>query len=130
MSARVQAALVGAFIALPFQAVQLALAVGHERVAASFQALGVANLVLLIGVCALAADFPLAKRRGRAALVGIGIPMLLPGPTVLDGLVSAMNPTDALAWAPFLVLNLLLLMMLGCAEAGIYLMATRPRPTP
>ena len=115
-------------IALPFQAIQLALTVSHAPAGVSFQALGVANLFLLIGVCALAADFPLAKRSGRAALVGIGIPMLLPGPTVLDGLVSTMSPTDALALTPFLFLNVLLLTMLGCAEAGIYLMATRPRP--
>lgn len=115
-------------IALPFLAVQLALAVSRAPAAVSFPALGVANLFLLVGACAVAADFPLAKRRGRAALVGIGIPMLMPAPTVLDVAVKLADPSDLALLIPFLVLNLLLLMMLGCAEAGIYLMATRPRP--
>lgn len=128
MSSRFLCAIGGALIALPFEGVQLALALSHEPGAASAPALGVANLILLVGVSALAADFPIARRSGRAALVGIGIPMLLPGPTVLDGVVRVVDPSDLALWIPFLVLNLLLLVMLGCAEAGIYLLATRPKP--
>ncbi len=121
--------MVGAFVALPFQAVQLMLALTYVPIGAPpLPALGLANLVLLIGVCTPASDFPIAGRGGRAALIGIGIPMLLPGPTVLDAAVRVVDPSDLMIGIPFLVLNLLLLLMLGCAEAGIYLLATRPKP--
>lgn len=88
-----------------------------------WEALLVANLVLLAGVCALAADLPLADRFGRAVLVGVGVPMLIPGPTALDSTIQATFP--ALSALP----NIAVLLALGCAEAGIYLIATRPRPT-
>lgn len=130
MHPRVFFALSAPVLALPFQAVQLALLLRNEAGAPSWEALAIANLVLLFGACALAADFPLANRTGRAVLIGIGIPLLLPGPTVVDAVARVVNPgTDYSAWIPFLVLYLVLLLILGCAEAGIYLLATRPRPT-
>ena len=130
MRLRIFCAVAGALIALPFQIVQLALLLDRDPGGlASWPALGAANLILLVGVAALAADFPLARRSGRAALVGIGIPMLLPGPTVIDGVARIFDPgTNYVLLIPFLVLNLLLLLMLGFAEAGIYLLATRPNP--
>ena len=88
-----------------------------------WQALLVANVVLLVGVCALAADLPLADRFGRAVLIGVGVPLLIPGPTALDSTIQSTYP--ALSALP----NLVVLLALGCAEGGIYLMATRPRPT-
>jgi hypothetical protein len=88
-----------------------------------WEVLVVANVVLLVGLSALAADIPLADRLGRAVLVGVGVPLLIPGPTALDSTIQATYP--ALSALP----NLVVLLALGCAEAGIYLMATRPRPT-
>ena len=56
-------------------------------------------------------------------LVGIGVPLLIPGPAVLDSTVQAFDPVlSALPYA-------LVLAALGCAEGWIYLMATKPRPT-
>jgi hypothetical protein len=130
MNPRIVFALVAPVVAIPFQVVQLALMLQHFVPAPSWQMLLVANVVLLIGACALAADFPLADRAGRAVLVGTAIPLLLPGPSVVDMMVRVFVPgTDFTPWVPFLLLYLLLLLMLGCAEAGIYLLATRPDPT-
>jgi hypothetical protein len=127
---RVFFAILAPVVALPFQAIQLALLLRQDAGTPSWESLAIANLVLLVGACALASDFPLTDRTGRAVLVGIGIPLLLPGPTVVDTLARVFNPgTDYSLWMPFLLLYLLLLLMLGCAEAGIYLLATRPRPT-
>lgn len=88
-----------------------------------WHALLVANAVLLIGMSALAADLPPADRFGRAVLVGVGVPMLIPAPAALDSTIQAAYP--ALSALP----NVAVLLVLGCAEAGIYLMATRPRPS-
>ena len=111
-------------VVVPFEALQAAVLMRLGALTLhDWAALLVANGVLLVGACALAADFPLADRFGRAALVGIGVPLLIPGPTALDSTVQAFDP--ALSALP----NMLVLLMLGCAEAGIYLLATRPRPT-
>jgi len=111
-------------VVVPFEALQAAVLMRLGALSPhDWAALLVANAVLLVGACALAADFPLADRVGRAALVGIGVPLLIPGPTALDSTVQAFDP--ALSALP----NVLVLLMLGCAEAGIYLLATRPRPT-
>ena len=83
----------------------------------------IANAVLLAGACALAADIPLADRGGRAILVGVGVPLLMPGPTVADSLAQA-----AYGLTLYALPSVLLLVILGSAEAGIYLLATRPRP--
>ena len=88
-----------------------------------WQALFVANVVLLVGVCALASDIPLADRFGRAVLIGVGVPLLIPGPTALDSTIQSTYP--ALSALPYIAV----LLALGCAEAGIYLMATRRQPT-
>ena len=119
----------GALVALPFLALQAGFEVrDHPAALQAWQQLAVANAILLIGACAVAADFPLASRAGRALLVGIGIPLLLPGPTVLDVMVPVFQPGSDLASWPFLLIpNLVLLLLLGGAEAGIYLLATRPR---
>ena len=124
MSRRLLLACVAPVVALPFQVAQAEVLFRAGVVTSSdWPGLLVANAVLLIGAAALAADLPVADRSGRAVLVGIGVPLLLPGPTVIDSLVHAVDPG-----LPFVLPNLLLLMMLGSAEAGIYLLATRPRP--
>ena len=121
---RVRFALSAPAVAAPFQLLQ-AIVLMHLGALAlhDWQALLIANLVLLAAVCALAADVPLADRLGRAVLVGVGVPLLIPGPTALDSTIQSTYP--ALSALP----NLAVLLALGCAEAGIYLMATRPRPT-
>jgi len=126
LNRRVSFALAAPAVAVPFQAVQLALVLEHDAHPAPWQALAAANLILLVGLCALAADFPLAGRNGRALLVGAAIPLLLPGPTVVDTVAKMFaSGADPTPWLPFLFLYLLLLLMLGCAEAGLYLLATR-----
>ncbi len=113
---------------LPFQASQAELMIRAHAISTwDWPGLIVANLVLLAGACALAADFPLAQRQGRAVLVGIAVPLLLPGPTVVDGIVHDLSLVSGSAgWLPLALPSVLLLMMLGAAEAGIYLLATRP----
>jgi hypothetical protein len=124
MHPRVSFALAAPAVVVPFQALQAAVLLRLGALSLhDWAALVVANAVLLVGACALAADFPLADRFGRALLVGIGVPLLIPGPTALDSTVQAFDP--ALSALP----NLFVLLMLGCAEAGIYLLATRPQPT-
>jgi hypothetical protein len=124
MHPRVSFALAAPVVVVPFQALQAAVLLRLGALSLhDWAALVVANAVLLVGACALAADFPLADRFGRALLVGIGVPLLIPGPTALDSTVQAFDP--ALSALP----NLFVLLMLGCAEAGIYLLATRPQPT-
>ena len=121
---RVLFALGAPFVAIPFQVLQAAVLMRlGALVLHDWQALLIANAVLLVGLCALAADLPLADRLGRAVLIGVGVPLLIPGPTALDSTIQATYP--ALSALP----NLAVLLALGCAEAGIYLMATRPRPT-
>jgi hypothetical protein len=124
MHRRIHFALVAPALAIPFQALQAAVLMRLGALSLhDWPALLVANAVLLVGACALAADFPLADRFGRAVLIGIGVPLLIPGPTALDSTIQAFDPP--LSALP----NLVVLLMLGCAEAGIYLLATRPRPT-
>jgi hypothetical protein len=121
---RVLFALSAPVVVVPFQVLQAAVLMRLGALAfRDWEVLLVANVVLLVGVCALAADIPLADRLGRAVLVGVGVPLLIPGPTALDSTIQATYP--ALSALP----NLVVLLALGCAEAGIYLMATRPRPT-
>ncbi|HKC18804.1 MAG TPA: hypothetical protein VKE27_04160, partial [Candidatus Dormibacteraeota bacterium] len=117
MRHRVLFALAAPALAVPFQALQAAVLLHlGALVLRDWEALLVANLVLLAGVCALAADLPLADRLGRAVLVGVGVPLLIPGPTALDSTIQAYDP--AMSALP----NLAVLLALGCAEAGIYLM--------
>ncbi|HEV2477113.1 MAG TPA: hypothetical protein VGX22_11265 [Candidatus Dormibacteraeota bacterium] len=124
MHLRVKFALSALALVVPFQSLQAAFLLRLGALSLhDWSALLVANVVLLVGACALAADFPLADRFGRAVLVGVGVPLLIPGPTALDTTVQSFDP--ALSALP----NLVVLLMLGCAEAGIYLLATRPRPT-
>ena len=129
MRNRIRWARTSAAAALPFLALQLAYELKlHPDAGASLTKLGVANAIALLAASAVAADFPLAGRQGRAVLVGVAIPLLLPGPIVLDQAV-ALNVawTDLAAYGLFLVPNLLLLVMLGASEAVIYLLATRSR---
>jgi hypothetical protein len=124
MYRRLHFALAAPALVIPFQALQAGVLMRLGALSPqNWTALVVANVILLLGACALAADFPLADRFGRAVLVGIGVPLLIPGPTALDSTVQAFDP--ALSALP----NLVVLLMLGCAEAGIYLLATKPRPT-
>jgi hypothetical protein len=124
MHSRVSFALAAPAVVVPFQALQAAVLMRLGALSLhDWAAVLVANVVLLVGACALAADFPLADRFARAVLVGIGVPLLIPGPTALDSTVQAFDP--ALSALP----NLIVLLMLGCAEAGIYLLATRPQST-
>jgi hypothetical protein len=124
MYRRIHFALAAPALVIPFQALQAGVLMRLGALSLhDWATLVVANVILLLGACALAADFPLADRFGRAALVGIGVPLLIPGPTALDTTVQAFDP--ALIALP----NVVVLLMLGCAEAGIYLLATRPRPT-
>ena len=124
MRRRIHLALAAPALTVPFQALQAAVLMRLGALSLhDWEALLVANAVLLVGACALAADFPVADRFGRAVLVGIGVPLLIPGPTALDSTVQSFDP--ALSALP----NVVVLLMLGCAEAGIYLLATRPRPT-
>src|SRR5947209_11050410 len=128
MRNRIRWARAGAAVALPFLVLQLAYELKlHPDAGASLTKLGVANAIALLAASAVAADFPLAGRQGRAVLVGVAIPLLLPGPIVLDQAV-ALNVawTDLAAYGLFLVPNLLLLVMLGASQAVIYLLATRP----
>ena len=127
MSRRLILAVAAVAVAAPLQAVQAVVLVRAGLVsAADWQALLVANAVLMAGAAAVASDFVPAKRTARAMLVGIGVPMLLPGPTVVDSIVHALP--DVGSWLALLVPNLLLLMLLGAAEAWVYLRATRPAP--
>ena len=124
MNRRVYGAWVGITIAIPSAVVQLAVLVrGHPVATNLLPWVVVGNLVLLAAVVAVAADYPLADRAGRAALVGLGVALVMPGPTALDSVVMLSVP-PAILW-PYL----LLLGMLACAEAGLYLLATRPRPS-
>ena len=119
MNRRVFSAMVGLGFAVPSVVLQLALQL-HDRVASLgvLPWLFVANLALLFALAAVAADYPIAGRAGRAALIGLGVALLMPGPTAVDAMV--MN-SDVVVLVPFL----LLLAMLACAEAGLYLLATR-----
>ena len=129
---RVRFALSAPAVAAPFQLLQ-AIVLMHLGALAlhDWQALLIANLVLLAAVCALAAEVPLADRLGRAVLVGVGVPLLIPGPTALDSVVMLAAPGwDAGTWLVILMPYVLLLGMLALAEAGLYLLATRARTTP
>lgn len=115
-------------MAAPLQAVQVVFLLRHEALAAAaWPQLLAVNAVLLAGAAAVGADLPIAGRTARALLIGVGVPLLVPAPTVFDGIVvaSGMNIVYAL---PLLLPNLVLLLALGCAEAAIYLFATRRTP--
>ena len=131
MNRRVFSGMVGFAIALPSVALQLALLFrDHSSAEGAGLQLGVANLALVIAVAALAADFPLAGRAGRAALIGLGTALVMPGPTALDAVVLQWDPVlDGGTWVVVALPYLLLLAMLACAEAGLYLLATRPKTT-
>ena len=129
MNRRVFSAMMGIGIGVPFAVLQLAFLVhGYLPALTVMSRLFLANLVLLLALGAVAADYPLASRGGRAALIGVGVALLMPGPTAVDSLVMLSGPAlDAGSWLAALLPYLLLLAMLGCAEAGLYLLATRPR---
>jgi hypothetical protein len=132
MNRRVFSALVGIAVAVPSASVQFAVLVhGRPPSLSSLPWLGIANLVLLAGLVAVAADYPLAGRAGRAALIGLGVALVMPGPTALDSVVMLAAPGwDAGTWLVILMPYVLLLGMLALAEAGLYLLATRARTTP
>ena len=127
MSRRVLAAIAGASVAAPLAAVQAVVLLRAGLLsAADWQVLLGANIVLMIGCGSIAADFVRAGRTGRAILVGVGVPMLLPGPTVLDSVVQALP--GAGSWLALMGPNVVLLAVLGVAEAWVYLRATKARP--
>jgi hypothetical protein len=124
--------LLGAAVAAPVQAFELWVfyQTAAARHGASLRVLVVANLALLGLLCAVAADFSLAQRGGKAILLGIGVAVLLPGSMILDQVVAASSPEwDATTWLAVLLPYLMLLLALSAAEAGIYLLATWPRPS-
>jgi hypothetical protein len=121
MNRRVFSAMVGVAIALPSAVLQLALVVHAHPAAMNFLPwLAAGNLVLLAALVATAADYPLAGREGRAALVGFAVALVMPAPTALDSILTFSAPPAILL--PYV----LLLGMLACAESGLYLLATRP----
>lgn len=124
MHPRVRFAIAAPAVVLPFEALQAAVLLRLGALTTGdWVALVIANVLLLLGASALAADFPLAGRVGRAVLVGIGVPLLIPGPTALDSTVQSFDPVlSALPYA-------MVLALLGFAEGWIYLQATRPRRT-
>lgn len=130
MKGRIFFALVCAYAAAPLQAFQLwtfLTSVDVQR-STSMEPLIVANLVLLGLLCAVAADFSIARRAGRAALLGGGVALLMPGPLILDQLVAFASPDwDVSTWLVVLLPYGVLLGVLGVAEAALYLLATRPR---
>ena len=132
MNRRLFSAMVGLAIAVPSASVQFAVLVhGRPASVSSLPWLGLANLVLLAGLVAVAADYPVAGRSGRAALIGLGVALVMPGPTALDSVVMLAAPGwDAGTWLVILRPYLLLFGMLIFAEAGLYLLATRPGTTP
>ena len=130
MKVRLFHAFVAACIALPVQGFELwtfsAMLGGRRGISLAPEI--VANLVLLALLCAVGADFSLAGRRARAALLGIGVALLIPGSMILDELVAFSSPDwDAGTWFMVLLTYLSLLGALSVAEAGLYLLATRPR---
>jgi hypothetical protein len=128
MNRRVFSGMVGFAVGLPAAALQLALLFrDHSSAQDSWLQLCVANLALVFAVAALAADFPPAGRAGRAALIGLGTALVMPGPTALDAVVMQWDPALDGAGVVAALPYVLLLAMLACAEAGLYLLATRPR---
>ncbi|HET7419404.1 MAG TPA: hypothetical protein VFL27_03400 [Candidatus Dormibacteraeota bacterium] len=91
----------------------------------------IANLALLAILCGVAADFSLVERVGKAVLLGTGVALLMPGSVMLDQVVAVWSPDwDAATWLAVLLPYLMLLLALSAAEAGLYLLATRPRVSP
>jgi hypothetical protein len=116
--------MVGLAIAVPSAVLQFAILFqDHPPALRLLPSVGIANLVLLVALVAVAADYPLAGRQGRAALIGLGVALVMPGPTAVDSVVMLSAPPA------ILVPYVFLLAMLACAEAGLYLLATRPSAT-
>ena len=132
MNRRVLAAIVGFGIAFPSVVLQLAWILRSQPPALSaWPQLCIANLALLLAAGAFCADYPLTGRAGKAALTGLLAAVLIPGPTALDAVVMHADPGwDVGTWLAVAMPYLLLLAMLACAEAGLYLLATRPRVAP
>ena len=122
--------MLAAGIAAPVQGFQLWTFFETEgaRRGVALEPLLVANAVLLGLVCTAAFDFSRASRPGRALLLGCAVAMLIPGATVLDQVVAFSGPYwDAGTCLAMAMPYLILVAALGAAEAGLYLMATRPR---
>lgn len=129
MKQRIFDAGASACVAAPIQAFELW--VFYSTAGARHGALGpmlIANLVLLAILCTVAADFSLVERVGKAVLLGTGVALLMPGSVMLDEVVAVWSPDwDATTWLAVLLPYLMLLLALSAAEAGLYLLATRPR---
>ncbi|TMD99139.1 MAG: hypothetical protein E6I72_01595 [Chloroflexi bacterium] len=123
---------IGAVIALPWLALQLFGFVDavdpHALSGGALPGLMVANLALLCVFVAVASDFlSTSVRAWRAALIGIGVAFLVPGPFMVDFFVVEGRGGGVAYWIQVLVPNLVLLMLFGGSAAGIYLLATRKR---
>jgi hypothetical protein len=131
MNRRLFSAMVAVALALPSVVLQLALLIrSHPSALAAWPQLGITNVVLVVAMAALASDYSVAGREGRAALIGLGAALLLPGPTAFDSVAMRWGAgADAGTWLVILLPYMLLLAMLACAEAGLYLLATRPTTT-
>ena len=130
VGARLLNPILAAGIAVPVQGFQLWTFFETEGVrrGADLEPLLVANAVLVGLLCTAAFDFSHAPRAGRALLIGCGVAMLIPGATVLDQVVAFSGPYwDAATCLAMAMPYLILLAALGAAEAGLYLLATRPR---
>lgn len=121
--------MLGGVIAAPVQALELwaFLRMAPPHAEEPMISLVIANVVLLGLLCTVAADYPLARRGGRAALVGCGVALLFPGSIALDQVVAMSTADwDVGTWLAVALPYVLLLVALSVAEAGLYLLATRP----
>jgi hypothetical protein len=129
MRRRLNNAAVAACLALPVQGVELwaFLRMAPPHAEEPIAALVIANIALLGLLCTGAADYSLAGRAGKAALVGCGVAMLVPGSIALDNIVAmSTGAWDAGTWLAAMLPYVILLITLSVAEAGLYLLATRP----
>ena len=126
---RLTDAVLGGCIAVPVQALELWMffRIAPPHAEEPIGALVIANLVVLGLLCTGAADYALVRREGRALLVGCGVALLIPGAMALDQVVAMSTADwDLGTWVAVALPYLILLLALSAAEAGLYLLATRP----
>src|SRR5438067_13380818 len=107
---------IGAVIALPWLALQLFgfvdAADPHALSGGALPRLLLANLALLCLFVAVASDFrSTSVRRWRAALIGIGVALLVPGPFMVDFFVAEGRGGGVAYWIQVFVPSLVLLML-------------------
>jgi hypothetical protein len=71
------------------------------------------------------------SRRIGAAVVGIAVPLVWPGLSILAFFMLRITPGDGgRYWISILIPNVVLLLLVGGIALGIYLLATRRKLTP